>query len=308
MKVLVTGGAGFIGSHLVRRLAKECQVVVLDDLSTGTLANLEGVDCEFVEGSIDEEEALDRCCRGVDRVFHLAAMISVPLSMEQPLECVRLNATGTLKVLQAAANQGVRKLVLASSAAIYGDDPEVPKREDMTPDPRSPYAVTKLDGEYYCDLFRRERKLETACLRFFNVFGPRQNPRSAYAAAVPIFITRALAGEPLQIHGDGGQTRDFVHVVDIAAALDFVSLHTEAAGVFNCGYGSAISIRSLAERIIHQCGSSSVIEHTPPRTGDVRHSLASVEKLRGTGWSPVSSLEAGLTETIAAFRAARGGF
>lgn len=300
MRILITGGSGFIGSHLVEHFQGKADIVVLDDLRSGHRRNLEGLEHTFIEGSITDPAKLRRAMAGVDRVFHLAAMISVPESMADPRGCVDLNVTGLLHVLEEASAAGVSKLVLASSAAIYGDNPVVPKLESMTPEPKSPYAITKLDGEYYLEMFRREGRLDTASLRFFNVFGPRQDPASAYAAAVPIFIRKALAEEDLTIFGDGSQTRDFVHVKDVVAALDHVAGRTDLHGTFNVGYGASMTVNALAEMIIRLCGSASRIVHLPERSGDVKHSQASVEKLLGTGFQPVSSLERGIAETIAA--------
>lgn len=219
MKILITGGSGFIGSHLVARYQKQAEVIVLDNFRTGNRKNLAGLECQFVEGSILDEEILDRVMQGVDVVFHLAALVSVAESMERPLETVAINVTGLLNTLEAARRHGARKLVFASSAAVYGENPAQPKVETLTPDPRSPYAVTKLDGEYYCAIYEQQGWVSTACLRFFNVFGPRQDPSSAYAAAVAAFLDKARRGETLSIHGDGEQTRDFIHVGDIASAL-----------------------------------------------------------------------------------------
>ena len=202
----------------------------------------------------------------------------------------------------ASAVAGVRKLCLSSSAAIYGSNPVVPKREDMLPEPRSPYAVTKLDGEYYCQHYNESGRLATAALRFFNVFGPRQDPAGAYAAAVPIFIQRALAHQPLTIYGDGGQTRDFVYVKDIVAANVFAATTPGACGAFNVGYGGQITILELAQRIIALAGSRSEIRYAPERAGDVRHSRASVDKLAAAGFRPTGSLEAGLRSTLEYFR------
>ncbi len=305
MKVLVTGGAGFIGSHVVEQFQGRAQVCVLDNLRTGTRKNLAGLDCELIEGSIEDEAVVKKSVSGVDLVFHLAAMVSVPESMQQPQECVALNVSGLLNVLRAAADAGVKKLVLASSAAVYGDNPMVPKIETMVPEPQSPYAITKLDGEYYCALFALEGWLKTACLRFFNVFGPRQNPRSAYAAVVPIFMENALVGQTLEIFGDGGQTRDFIAVNDIVSALEFVATNDQASGVFNCGYGRATTILALAEEILRLAGSPSSIVHHSPRAGDVRHSLASVAKLQALGWKPAGNLQDGLAETLRYFRGVR---
>jgi UDP-glucose 4-epimerase len=305
MKILVTGGAGFIGSHVVEHFQGRADVVVLDNLRSGRRTNLDGLACTFLQGSITDREAVREAVKGVDSIFHLAAMISVPESMFKPRECVEINVQGLLTVLEEAAAAGVRKLVLASSAAVYGDNPVVPKTEDMLPEPKSPYAITKLDGEFYLEMFRREGALETASLRFFNVFGPRQDPASAYAAAVPIFMRKAFAGEPLAIYGDGGQTRDFVHVKDIVAAL----AHAAAAplhGTFNVGYGGSISVNDLAALIVRLSASSSPIRHQPERPGDVKHSRASIDKLLATGFRHVSSLEHGLRETLDFFRKAAG--
>ncbi|MHC5173619.1 MAG: NAD-dependent epimerase/dehydratase family protein [Planctomycetota bacterium] len=195
MRVLVTGGAGFIGSHIVEHFHQKADVRVLDNLRSGYKENIDAFDVEFVEGSVTDRECVKQVVRDVDYVFHLAAMISVPESMDKPIECVEINAQGTLNVLQEAAAAGVKKLCFSSSAANYGDNPTVPKLETMIPEPKSPYAVTKLDGEYYCKMFSDEGWLQTACMRYFNVFGPRQDPGSAYAAAIPIFIHKAIHNE-----------------------------------------------------------------------------------------------------------------
>ncbi|MDF3056870.1 MAG: Vi polysaccharide biosynthesis protein vipB/tviC [Rariglobus sp.] len=306
-KALVTGGAGFIGGHLIEALLSGgTEVVVLDNFRTGNPRNLDGLPVRLVRGCITDRAAVRDAVKGCDTVFHLAALVSVPESMERVHDCVSLNVTGLLTVLEEASAAGARKLVLSSSAAIYGDDPEVPKHEDMRPAPKSPYAITKLDGEYYCALFAATGRIETACLRYFNVFGPRQNPRSAYAAAVPIFIRRALAGEPVVIHGDGGQTRDFVFVKDVAAANLFAARTGGLTGVFNVGYGKSLSIRELAERIIAQTGSRGGIVNEAPRAGDVRHSLASARKLFSAGFTPAHDLEGGLAETLAWYRSEAG--
>lgn len=305
MKILITGGSGFIGSHLVEHFQGKAEVRVLDNLRTGHRRNLDGFDVEFIEGSITDRALVDRAVKGVDYVFHLAALVSVPESVERPHECVSLNVNGLLNVLEASAAAGVKKLCFASSAAIYGNNPELPKRETMRPEPRSPYAVTKLDGEYYCQQYAETGRLETAAFRFFNVFGPRQDPKGAYAAAMPIFMEKALAGEPLTIFGDGGQTRDFIYVKDIVAALVFGAMTPGATGVFNAGYGGKITVLELARRIIELAGSKSEIRHAPERAGDVRHSMASVDKLQAAGFRPTGSLEEGIAATLAWMRAAR---
>jgi UDP-glucose 4-epimerase len=301
-RVLITGGAGFIGSHLVRHFAGQAQVTVLDDLRSGYARNLEGIACRFVRGSILDDASLREAMAGAEEVYHLAAMISVPESVAKPAECAELNTEGTRRVLAAAVAAGARKVVLASSAAIYGDNPTVPKLESMSPEPKSPYAETKLAGERLLEAYRQAHGLGTTSLRFFNVFGPRQDPRSAYAAAVPIFIAKALRDEPIGIHGDGGQTRDFVHVTDIVGALAYAGASADMAGTYNVGYGRSQTILELAQEILRLTGSKSAIEHLPPRAGDVRHSLASTERLLSAGWKPTSSVQSGLAETVEYFR------
>ncbi len=302
MKILITGGAGFIGSHLAEHYQGKAGVRILDDLRTGYRRNLAGLEVDFQHGSILDREAVHRAVQGVDCVFHLAGMISVPESMAQPLACAELNVIGLLNVLEEASRAGVRKLCFSSSAAIYGDNPVVPKIETMTPEPRSPYAITKLDGEYYGAMFTRAGRIEVACLRFFNVFGPRQDPCSAYAAAVPIFIRQALAGHPLTIYGDGEQTRDFIYVKDVAAANAFAASTAGLAGTFNVGYGAGLTINDLARTIIAAAGSRSEIRYEPVRAGDVKHSVASVDKLFAAGFRPASNWREGLAATVQSFR------
>jgi UDP-glucose 4-epimerase len=303
MKILVTGGAGFIGSHIVEHYqGKAEEIRVLDNLRTGYRHNLEGLEHTFFEGSITDRELVKKAVEGVDYIFHLAALVSVPESMDKPTECVEINVTGLLNVLEEASASGVKKLVLASSAAVYGDNPTVPKVESMIPEPKSPYAITKLDGEYYLEMFQREGKLETAALRFFNVFGPRQDPKGAYAAAVPIFIEKAVKNEPITVFGDGLQTRDFIYVKDIVGALTFAAETSGVRGVFNAGYGGQITIKDLADNLIAAQQSQSTIEHAAERAGDVKHSRASADKLRAEGWEPRFTLEEGLATTLDFFR------
>ena len=293
MKILVTGGAGFIGSHIAEYFQDKAEVRILDNLRSGYQKNLEGIEHRFFHGSILDRELVRKAVEGVDYVFHLAAMISVPESMQKPIECNEINTTGTLVVLEEAAKAGVKKLCLSSSAAIYGDNPVTPKLETMIPEPKSPYAITKLDGEYYCRLFTTEGRLKTASLRYFNVFGPRQDPKSQYAAAVPIFFEKARRNEPITIFGDGEQTRDFISVKDIVAANAFLAT-SDYTGVYNVAYGQRISIRELAQKIISLTGSSSEIQFAPERAGDVKHSQACIDKLLATGFKASSSLEEGL--------------
>jgi UDP-glucose 4-epimerase len=302
MKVLITGGAGFIGSHLVEYFQGKSDVRVLDNLRSGYRKNLDGLDCEFIEGSVTDRTIVKEAVKDVDFVFHLAAMISVPESMMDPIECVRINTTGTLIILEEAAQAGIKKLCFSSSAAIYGDNPIVPKTEDMLPEPKSPYAVTKLDGEYYCRIFQSEGRLKTACMRYFNVFGPRQDPNSQYAAAVPIFIQRALKNEPITIYGDGEQTRDFVYVKDVVAANAFLAEHADLSGVYNVAYGKKITVNELARRIIDLTSSKSLIRYADPRPGDVKHSQAAVENLNTAGLELHDNFRAGLAKTIDYFR------
>lgn len=302
MKVLVTGGAGFIGSHIVEYFHGEAEICVLDNLRSGFRHNLNGFKHEFISASILDRNAVRAAMNGVDYVFHLAAMISVPESMQKPVECNEINTTGTLVVLEEAARAKVKKVVLSSSAAIYGDNPTTPKIETMLPEPKSPYAITKLDGEFYCKMFSDEGRVQTACLRYFNVFGPRQDPKSQYAAAVPIFIDRAMKNEPITIYGDGEQTRDFIFVKDIVAANIFLATQSKATGVFNVAYGQRITINDLAKTICRLTNFRSEINYAPERSGDVKHSMASIEKLRAAGFKPTGDFIEGLKVTVEFFR------
>ncbi|MDD5697566.1 MAG: NAD-dependent epimerase/dehydratase family protein [Victivallaceae bacterium] len=301
MRILVTGGAGFIGSHIVEHFQHLAEVRVLDNLRSGYRRNLDGLKAEFIAGDIRDRRTVREVMQGVDYVFHLAAMISVPESMEKPLECVDLNVNGLLVVLEEAAAAGVKKLCFSTSAAIYGDNPTVPKRETMIPEPKSPYAITKLDGEYYCNMFTREGRLQTACLRYFNVFGPRQDPNSAYAAAVPIFTAKAVANADITVFGDGEQTRDFIYVKDIVAANVFMA-QNPFTGVYNIAYGGRITINRLVDTIKKITGSTSRALHAAERPGDVKHSMAAVDKLNTTGFRPENDFTSGLARTIEYFK------
>ncbi len=295
MKVLVTGGAGFIGSHIARHFSSQGhQVVALDNLRGGRSLVPEEA---LVHGSVTDSELVDRLAEGTDFIFHLAALVSVPESLEKPYECVDINVNGTLNVLRAARKHAVKKVVLSSSAAIYGDDPELPKREDMRPAPKTPYAVTKLDGEYYLAMW----ETPTVSLRYFNVYGPGQDPKSQYAAAVPIFVSRAVNGETITIFGDGGATRDFINVRDVVAANVLAATTPSMEGVYNVARGNSLTILELARRIVGMLGSASRIEHAPERAGDIRHSLADVTRITAAGFKPTVDLEEGLRETIGWF-------
>lgn len=304
MRVLITGGAGFIGSHLVEHFQGKADVRVLDSLRSGYLHNIEKFDVEFIQGDIRDRAAVEKAVKDVDYIFHLAAMISVPESMTKITECIEINNLGMINVLEAASEAGVKKLCFSTSAAIYGDNPVVPKIETMFPEPKSPYAITKLDGEYYCGMFTKEGRLQTACLRYFNVFGPRQDPNSAYAAAVPIFIEKALHNQDITIFGDGEQTRDFVFVKDVVGANVFFAMN-DITGVHNIAYGGRITINDLASEIIRLTNSNSKILHLPERAGDVKHSMAAIDKLKATGFKPAHTFSDALKQTIEAYTAAK---
>ena len=301
MRVLITGGAGFIGSHIAEYFNGNAEIRIFDNLRTGYKHNLDGLDVEFIEGDICDRAAVKAAMQGVDYVFHLAAMVSVPESMFKPGECVDINVHGLLNVLEEAAAAGVKKLCFSTSAAIYGDNPVVPKLETMIPEPKSPYAITKLDGEYYCNMFTREGKLQTACLRYFNVFGPRQDPKSAYAAAIPIFTAKAVANEDITIYGDGEQTRDFIYVKDIVEANVFMAMN-DFTGVYNIAYGKKITINDLVKEIVKVTNSQSKVVHLDERPGDVKHSMAGVDKLASTGFKPKHTFAEGMEKTIAFFQ------
>jgi UDP-glucose 4-epimerase len=304
MTILITGGCGFIGSHLVEHFHQNAEVRVIDNFRTGFRRNLEGFNARVIEGDILDREVLRAAMQGVDYVFHMAAMVSVPESVSQPMECERLNGMGTLHVLEEAAAAGVKKVFFASSAAVYGNNPDVPKVETMIPEPKSPYAITKLLGENYCRFYHDEGRVPTACLRFFNVFGARQDPHGPYGAAVPVFIEKALRGDPITIYGDGEQTRDFIWVKDIVAAIVHVTLTEGLTGVFNAGYGGAMTVNDLAQKVTGIAGSSSAIQHLPERPGDVKHSRAAIDRLLATGFRHTGDMEKGLRSTMEYFRGA----
>jgi UDP-glucose 4-epimerase len=302
---IVTGGAGFIGSHLTEELLKRgYEVIILDDLSTGKRGNIELIltqgNIQFIEGSVTDLPLLNKLFQNVSYVFHLAAIPSVPRSIESPLTSHNVNITGTLNVLLAAKANKVKKVIYASSSAVYGDTPTLPKREDMPPNPQSPYAVTKLAGEYYCQVFREVFDLPTICLRYFNVYGPRQDPSSQYAAVIPRFIDRLFRDEQPIIFGDGEQTRDFTFVKD-AAEANILATESDAVGVFNIGTGRMVSINELARLITRLMGKGSKPIYQQPRPGDVRDSLADISRAKQFGYNPRYNLEEGLRETTRGF-------
>lgn len=300
---LVTGGAGFIGSHVAGCFARRGYAVrVLDDLSSGDRANCDPA-WELVEADVRDAEDVASCVAGADVVAHLAAFTSVPESFEKHAECYRTNVLGTWNVLEACARHGVRKLAFASSSAVYAELPDAPKSESDCPEPISPYAVSKLEGEHLLDIFREARGLASVALRFFNVYGPRQPADSAYAAAVPIFIERGLAGQTLTVYGDGHQTRDFVYVEDVAEAV-VLAAESPRSGVFNVGTGEAIEILELADTIAGLTGGPRDHHFEPLRPGDVRSSTADVGRVgEALDWKPRWSLREGLTVTLDWYRA-----
>ncbi|OGN90519.1 MAG: GDP-mannose 4,6-dehydratase [Chloroflexi bacterium RBG_13_46_14] len=304
-KAVVTGGAGFIGSHLTEELVRRgYSVTVVDNLSSGKMNNIERLissnKISFVQESITNLLALNKIFSDADYVFHLAALGSVPQSVEKPEIYHENNVTGTFKVLLAARGNKVKKVVYTSSSAVYGDDPELPKREDMLPSTISPYAVTKLAGEYYCQAFHAAYGLPTICLRFFNVFGPRQDPNSQYAAVIPSFIKRIQDGNPPIIYGDGEQTRDFTYVTDVVEAM-ILAAENDATGIFNISRGESITINELVDTIIRIIGTDVRPEYREPRQGDIVHSYADITKAKSFGFSPRYTLEEGISRMIKEF-------
>jgi UDP-glucose 4-epimerase len=307
---LVTGGAGFIGSHLVDALAGAgYRVTVLDNLSTGSLANLEAAAgrVRLVQADLRDPDAVADAVAGCEVVFHLAAVVSVPKTTEDPLGSAAVNETGSLLLLEAARVARVRRVVFASSSAVYGDEPTLPKREEMPPKPLSPYAVQKLAVEHYLKVYNDLFGLESVSLRFFNVFGPRQDPSSPYSGVISIFMARAMDGTPPTLHGDGSQTRDFVFVGDVVDGLIAAAGAADAPGrVFNIGTGGGVSIRRLWEVIALISGSTSDPAYGPKRAGDVPHSVAAVDAAREVlDFAPRVGLEQGLELTLAWFREER---
>jgi len=312
-RFVITGAAGFIGSNLARAILERGHAVVgVDNFLTGKRENLAGIAGEFelVEGDVRDLELMRRAFRGADYVLHHAALASVPWSMAEPALAHDHNATGTMNALIAARDAGVKRFVLASTSAVYGDGAQVPCREDQPLEPESPYAATKLIGELYAALFFRAYGLSTAMLRYFNVFGPRQDPKSAYAAAIPIFVRKALAGEAPVIFGDGEQTRDFVYVDDVVAAdLLACAAGPEVSGeAFNIGGGARVTINDLCREIVGLVGSKVAPVHAPQRPGDVLHSQADIGKARRLlGFEPAFDVASGLRKAIGWYEKGRTG-
>jgi nucleoside-diphosphate-sugar epimerase len=308
---LVTGGAGFIGSHVVERLLAEGhQVRVLDNFSTGRRENLRRclAEIELFEGDLRSLHTVHQAVEGVDYVLHLGALPSVPRSVKTPVEAHAINSTGTLHVLLAAHEAGVRRLVFASSSSIYGDSPVLPKTEEMIPAPLSPYAASKIAGEHYCQVFDRLYGLETVMLRYFNVFGPRQDPSSPYSGVISLFITAALRGDPYTINGDGAQTRDLTFVQNVVQATIAASTAPGVAGeVMNVACGIRTSILELTRMLDRILGQDTPVVHRPPRAGDVLHSLADIGKARRLlDYKPAVDVLEGLNRTVAWYREHQG--
>lgn len=308
-KCLVTGGAGFIGSHLSQALLnKGYYVRVLDNFFSGkreNLKELENNECfELLEGDLRDDSAIKRAVEGIDTVFHQAALGSVPRSVEDPLTTHEVNVSGTLKLLWASKNAGVRRFVNAASSSAYGETAELPKKESMLPSPLSPYAVSKLAQEHYCHAFFKSYGFETVALRYFNVYGPRQDPKSQYAAVVPKFFDAYLSGRSPDIYGDGEQTRDFTYVDDVVSANILASESNDAVGgTYNIAGGRQISINELSNKILKVLEVSGSPKYQSKRPGDIRDSLADISlSYKTIGWSPKVSLEDGLMKTSLWYR------
>jgi len=299
---LITGGAGFIGSNLARELrARGEKVRILDNFSTGHRRNLEGLDgAEIMEGDILNPETCAQACKGVEYVFHQAAIPSVPRSIRDPVGSHHACATGTVNVLQAAHEAGVRRVVYAGSSSVYGDAPTLPKEESMRPEPRSPYAVAKLAGEHYCRVFFLTHGLETVTLRYFNIFGPYQDPGSPYSGVLSIFITSLLRGEACTIYGDGETSRDFTYIDNVVEANLLAREAPDAPGnVYNVGCGRRVTLNWVYEFLAGELGVKLPPKYESERPGDVKHSLADITAARSDlGYNPVVDVETGLRKTI----------
>jgi UDP-glucose 4-epimerase len=310
---LVTGGAGFIGSAIARALlARGDKVRVLDNFFSGKRENLADLarDVELIEGDVRDPAAVSRACAGVEVVFHEAAIPSVPRSLADPLASNDANITGTLNLLHEAKRAGVRRVVYAASSSAYGDTPTLPKVETMTPAPLSPYAVSKLAGEHYCAVFAGAYGLETVSLRYFNVFGARQDPKSEYAAVIPRFVTAGLVGKGVTIFGDGTQSRDFCYI-DNTVEANLAAASAPAAGasgrVFNVACGAATSLNDVVKMIGEALGKSIPVTYAQARVGDVKHSLAAIDAARSAlGYKAAISFQEGLRRTIAWYAERRG--
>jgi UDP-glucose 4-epimerase len=300
-RVLVTGGAGFIGSNLAEKLAEENEVVILDDLSAGKIETIEALikkdNVTFIHGSITDLDLLQKSFKGIDYVFHQAAIASVPKSIKDPKSSNEANITGTLNVLIAAKDAEIKKLVCASSSSVYGDTPLLPISEDTPLNPLSPYAVTKAAGEFYSKVFHDLYGLQTISLRYFNVFGPGQDPNSQYAAVIPKFINAIMNDESPVIYGDGEQSRDFTFVKHVVEA-NIMACESNMTGVFNIAYGKRITINQLVSMINEILGKNIEPVYAEPISGDIKHSMADISKAKSIGYEPESDFNKELRETI----------
>jgi nucleoside-diphosphate-sugar epimerase len=303
---LVTGGAGFIGSHIVHRLQKEgAKVRVVDNLSTGKKERLRGIDSsiELIEDDLTDHRVCDRAVQDVEYVLHQAAVPSVQRSIQDPLETNRANVIGTLNLLESCRQHGVRRLVYAASSSAYGDTQVLPKKEDMAPNPLSPYALQKFVGERYCKLYNDLYGLETVSLRYFNVFGPSQDPWSEYSAVIPKFATRLQSRQPLVVFGDGEQSRDFTYVDNVVEAnILAIKAQRTSGAVINVGCGESLTLNRLIRFLEEILQVQAVVDYEPPRRGDVRHSLADISLARDLlGYQPKVTLVEGLRRTVEFF-------
>jgi UDP-glucose 4-epimerase len=298
-KVAVTGGLGFIGSHLIGKLNEDNDVVIIDNQASGNIKNIEDLDFTKIDTDFSDitQANLELIFEDVDYVFHMAAVTSVPLSVNDPIKSNEVNITGTLKVLEAAKNCEVKKLILSSSSAVYGETETVPINEKSPINPLSPYAVTKATGELYCRVYSEIYELSTIALRYFNVFGPKQDPKSQYAAVIPIFIDKLLKNESPLIYGDGKQTRDFVSIKQVVEA-NILAAKSNKTGSYNIGLGKSTSINQLFEMIKDIMGKDISPIYENERAGEIKHSVADISKAKSIGYTPKNEFKEELAETV----------
>jgi len=305
VKYLITGGAGFIGSNIVETLLKRGdQPRVLDDFSTGKRENLGAFknDIEIIEGDIRDYATVEKAVAGMDFVLHQAALPSVPRSVAEPMLSNAVNIDGTLNVLEASRQAKVKKYVMASSSSVYGESEELPKHEGMTPSPLSPYAVSKITGEYYARVYHQLYGLPTVCLRYFNVFGPRQDPNSEYSAVIPKFITALANGQQPTVYGDGEQSRDFTYIDNTVDGNILAAENPDMAGeVCNCACGGQFTLNELLDRLRNIIGVDTEAIYADPRPGDIKHSYAAIEKITQYGFKPTIDFNEGLRKTVEFF-------
>ncbi len=305
MKFLVTGGAGFIGSNIARKLLKDGHSVrILDNFSSGSRSNLDEIidEIELIDGDIRDYWTVVQAVSGIDYVLHQAALPSVPRSVANPLTSNEVNINGTLNLLEASRHAGVRKFVSASSSSVYGETPELPKRETMVPTPLSPYAITKLTTEYYLKVYWQLYKLSTVSLRYFNIFGPRQSPKSEYAPVIPKFITSLMNNTAPIVYGDGEQSRDFTYIDNCVQANILAAMNDEIVGdSFNVACGGQFTLNHLLEQLRQIIGVKTQAKYEPPRAGDIKHSFAAIEKLKKFGYQPTVDFHEGLRQTVEYF-------